>query len=300
MTNAREQSFQRFCSAPENLRILKEEQHREFRSLQKMSSKNSAIFLRDSVLRLNMDAQRDIAPFLESKILRSILKTFTNESDVDFGVWVQNENIIDMLTRAKKMFDENSISEDEAERIVLETLKHAPKSTHSTTTLESSMKLEPSCLVHALNEHIQVRIQGNRLYDEKKFALARLKYIEALSIVSGLAGSAIADQDEINKHHGFCLMNLGAACMAENDFGEAVVHLNRAQKYTKNNAKLFMRRAHAHAKRGNFEDAFTDLSRARKLPECSAEVEEMIKNVNKMKRMALKQEKEIAGNAFFA
>jgi hypothetical protein len=37
--------------------------------------------------------------------------------------------------------------------------------------------------------------------------------------------------------------------------------------------------------RGNFEDAFTDLSRARKLPECSAEVEEMIKNVNKMKRM---------------
>ena len=112
-----EQSFQRFCSAPENLRILKEEQHREFRSLQKMSSKNSAIFLRDSVLRLNMDAQRDIAPFLESKILRSILKTFTNESDVDFGVLVQNENIIDMLTRAKKVkvcsyFSHNELDSD--------------------------------------------------------------------------------------------------------------------------------------------------------------------------------------------
>jgi|AACY02.17.fsa_nt_gi hypothetical protein len=171
-----------------------------------------------------------------------------------------------------QMFDENSISEDEAERIVLETLKHAPKSTHSTTTLESSMKLEPSCLVHALNEHIQVRIQGNRLYgkiistslvrslvkscaletehdllfiDEKKFALARLKYIEALSIVSGLAGSAIADQDEINKHHGFCLMNLGAACMAENDFGEAVRAL-RARRTTtstsKNQCSYFPRR----------------------------------------------------------
>jgi hypothetical protein len=64
-----------------------------------------------------MDAQRDIAPFLESKILRSILKTFTNESDVDFGVWVQNENIIDMLTRAKKVkvcsyFSHNELDSD--------------------------------------------------------------------------------------------------------------------------------------------------------------------------------------------
>jgi hypothetical protein len=53
------------------------------------------------VLESDYEAQKNIAPFLENKVLRRIIKTFTNDPKSDFAKWARNPLVIEMLTKAK-------------------------------------------------------------------------------------------------------------------------------------------------------------------------------------------------------
>ena len=66
------------------------------------------------------------------------------------------------------MIDDGRLSEDEAEHMLVQSLKHPGTDGHDEfkAKTEKKMKLETKELVGALNEHIELRVAGNRLYGE--------------------------------------------------------------------------------------------------------------------------------------
>ena len=65
------------------------------------------------VLRANQQAQADVAPFLKSPALRTIIKSFTNDEDGDFAKWACNPQVLAMLRQAKELLDEGRMTEEE-------------------------------------------------------------------------------------------------------------------------------------------------------------------------------------------
>lgn len=81
--------------------MMIQHQQKELRQMQSASAKMSAMEFRDKVLEADYEAQKNIAPFLENKVLRRIIKTFTNDPKGDFAKWARNPLVISMLSRAK-------------------------------------------------------------------------------------------------------------------------------------------------------------------------------------------------------
>lgn len=65
------------------------------------------------VLKANQQAQADIAPFVKSPALRTIIKSFTNDEDGDFAKWASNPQVLAMLRQAKELLDEGRMTEEE-------------------------------------------------------------------------------------------------------------------------------------------------------------------------------------------
>ena len=55
------------------------------------------------MLESELEAQKNIAPFLENRVLRRVIQTFTNDPSGDFGKWASNPRVIEMLREAKRM-----------------------------------------------------------------------------------------------------------------------------------------------------------------------------------------------------
>jgi hypothetical protein len=77
---------------------------------------------KEKVMESDYDAQKNMAPFLENKVLRKIVQTFTNDPRNDFSKWANNPLVIRMLTKAKELMDEGRMTEDEAEHLILQQL----------------------------------------------------------------------------------------------------------------------------------------------------------------------------------
>lgn len=58
------------------------------------------------VLESELEAQKNIAPFLENRVLRRVIQTFTNDPSGDFGKWASNPRVIEMLREAKRLMDQ--------------------------------------------------------------------------------------------------------------------------------------------------------------------------------------------------
>ena len=96
-------SFKAFCERPENREMLMRHQRKEVQQMEKASARASALEFREKVLESDYEAQNNVAPFLENKVLRRIIKTFTNDPKGDFAKWARNPLVIQMLTRAKEV-----------------------------------------------------------------------------------------------------------------------------------------------------------------------------------------------------
>ena len=77
---------------------------------------------KDKVMESDYDAQKNVAPFLDNRVLRKIVQTFTNDPRNDFGKWANNPQVIDMLQQAKELMDSGRMTEDECEHIMLQQL----------------------------------------------------------------------------------------------------------------------------------------------------------------------------------
>ena len=78
-------------------------QQKEMHQMQKATARMSALEFREKVLESDYEAQNNVAPFLENKVLRRIIKTFTNDDKGDFAKWARNPLVIQMLARVKEV-----------------------------------------------------------------------------------------------------------------------------------------------------------------------------------------------------
>ena len=257
------------------------QQRKEIRQMEAHAEESSARDFRERVLAADFEAQKNVAPFLENPVLRRIIKTFTNDERGDFAKWACNPRVLEMLRRAQKAMDEGKLTEADAERVMIQSLAAHQKKTQtrdgesrvdndvddrgfgtapSLVPPGRKVRVETNNLVSALNEHVQLRMQGNQLYESRAFPEALEKYRAALSIVDLVAGTNPGDQAEIDKNRAATLMNVAAAHMGMQAFGEAIRNLNEANRIVPNHPKLLMRRARALTRRGAFEEARADIT----------------------------------------
>ena len=243
--------------------------------MERQTEESSARDFRERVLAADAEAQKNVAPFLENPVLRRIIKTFTNDERGDFAKWACNPRVLEMLRRAQKAMDEGKLTEAEAERVMIESVAAKQKSAYddadaevddrgfgtapSTVPTGRKVRVETNNLVSALNEHVQLRMQGNQLYESRAFLEALEKYQAALSVVDLIQGTNPGDQGEIDKNRAATLMNVAATHMGMQAFGEAIRNLNEANRIVPNHPKLLMRRARAFTQRGAFDEARADV-----------------------------------------
>lgn len=68
------------------------------------------------MLEADRNAQTDIAPFMKIPALRSIIQSFSNDEDGDFGKWASNPTVLEMLRQAKQLLDEGKMTEREMQQ----------------------------------------------------------------------------------------------------------------------------------------------------------------------------------------
>ena len=83
-------------------------------------------YLKLQVLEADVEAQQNIAPFLRHKVLRDVVKSFTNSPCNDFESWAKNQQVIDMLKEAQRLLDNGYITEQELENSLLAQLQVTP------------------------------------------------------------------------------------------------------------------------------------------------------------------------------
>lgn len=147
-----------FLSRPEHAAMLEKQQQKEFKQAMQLKEKIRALEFRNKarlgfgtsnrqrciagsvalrpccalqVLESDYDAQKNVAPFLKSKMLRRIVQaspwlrcalirwhvepmcathplpqTFTNDESGDFEKWANNPRVVEMLREAQRQLDE--------------------------------------------------------------------------------------------------------------------------------------------------------------------------------------------------
>jgi len=190
---AMEASFKEFCERPENKPMLIKHQQSEVRKAMRLNRKMKAMEFKEKVMESDYDAQKNMAPFLENKVLRKIVQTFTNDPRNDFSKWANNPLVIRMLTKAKELMDEGRMTEDEAEHLILQQLNDPSHAAHHDFKLKTKqvVRLGTDQLVPALNEQLQERRKGNDLYKARKFNAALKHYNNGLSICNFVVGMSV-------------------------------------------------------------------------------------------------------------
>ena len=69
------------------------------------------------VLQSDEEVQRNIAPFLKSKILREIVRSFTRNND--FEQWAQNTQVLNILREAQRLLDNGYVTEQQLQKSLL-------------------------------------------------------------------------------------------------------------------------------------------------------------------------------------
>jgi len=268
-------SFRQFCQQPENKPMLEKAQRQERRKMLKHEVKANAYDFREMVLQADATSQANILPFMDNKVLRRFIQTFTNDENKDFAKWAQNPLVLEMLHKAKEMMDQGRMSEDEMFEYLNRMLRDPRTEGHDAymKKVERKAHLETKDLVSALNEQVQLRNTGNKNYISKNYAEAKENYEKGLGIMNLVKAHSPYDQMEIDNNKTACLMNLAAVCMAMEDYGEAIGHLEKVEEMEPANVKMLLRRARAHRARGDFKEAMADLKKVKKLDSASQEAD---------------------------
>ncbi len=82
-----------------------------------------ALKFRSTVLDADLDAQKNIAPFLKNKVLKRIIMTFMNDPNGDFEKWAKNPRVIEMLATAQRMMEDGRLDERDMEEHLIRMLK---------------------------------------------------------------------------------------------------------------------------------------------------------------------------------
>jgi len=271
-----EESFKEFAQRPENKALLEKHQRKEFKKAGRLQRKAQYLDFQEQVLAADFDAQKNIAPFLENRVLRRVINTFCNDPKNDFGKWANNPQVLALLTQAKRMMDEGHMTEDQAEQLMLSYASHPDREYHNEWKLRTKqhVRVGTDQLVSALNEHLQERRKGNDLYKQRRFAEALAQYERALGIVELVVGMSGYDQREIDTNRISCYLNMAAVKMAQKDYGDAVRLCGEALDLDGKHVKALLRRAKALGERHEYAAAMADLERVKDLEPWNLEAEQ--------------------------
>jgi len=82
-------------------------------------------------LQSDVEAQQNVAPFLKHRVLREIVKSYTNSPNDDFEAWAKNQQAIDTLKEAQRLLDNGYISEEDMQHSLLAHLQVSSCEYHS-------------------------------------------------------------------------------------------------------------------------------------------------------------------------
>mmetsp|Transcript_15327 Transcript_15327/g.29585 ORF Transcript_15327/g.29585 Transcript_15327/m.29585 type:complete len:345 (+) Transcript_15327:191-1225(+) len=295
-----EQSFKEFAQRPENKVLLEKHQRKEFKKAARLSRKSNYAEFQDKVLSADYDAQKNIAPFLENRVLRRVINTFCNDPNNDFSKWANNKEVLNLLHAAKKMMDEGRMSEDEAEELMYQVVSSPDREWHHEWKLKSKqcVRLPTDQLMGALNEHLEERRKGNDLYRQRKFNDALKQYERALGIVELVVGMSGFDQKEIDKNRISSYLNIAAVHLAQRNLGECIKFCSKAIELDECNIKGLLRRAKAYTLRHEYKSAKQDLERVKDLEPWNAEAEEDLRRLAKVLQKSMEEQKRIYSGLF--
>lgn len=270
-----EHQFKEFCDRPENRPLVERHHRMEYRKAQRAGRKMKVAQFQDKVLSADYDAQKNVAPFLENRVLKRVVHTFCNDPLNDFGKWARNPEVLRLLNSAKALMDSGKVTEDQMEYMLLQQLQDPANPHHAEFELKTRQKVRVPTeqLVSALNEHLEVRRKGNDLYQAKRFAEALQQYRRALSVVELVVGLSGEDQKEVDTNRIAVQLNIAAVHIARQDFGQAVEACNAALDLKPSNVKALLRRSKALLGRHEYGSALEDLERVKALEPWNAEAE---------------------------
>ena len=295
-----EQSFKEYAQRPENKALLEKHQKKEFKKAGRLARKSKYAEFQDKVLSADYDAQKNIAPFLENRVLRRIVNTFCNDPKNDFSKWANNKEVLKLLSSAKKLMDEGKMTEDEAEELMYQVVSSPDREWHHEWKLKSKqqIRLPTDQLLGALNEHLEERRKGNDLYRQKKFAGALQQYERALGIVELVVGMSGHDQKEIDKNRIATYLNIAAVHLAQKNSGESIAFCDKAIELDGENIKALLRRAKAYTMRHEYKCAQGDLAKIKEIEPWNLEVEEEMAKLKKAVQRDREERKRLYGGIF--
>ena len=278
-----EREFKEFCARPENRPLLEKHQRTEWKKGQRLSRKMKVAEFQDKVLTADYQAQKNIAPFLENRVLRRVVQTFCNDPNNDFGKWARNPEVLRLLASAQELMDSGKVTEEEMERNMVAFLKSDANPGRAEFELKTRQKVRVPTeqLISALNEHLEERRKGNELYKEKRFHEAVRQYERALSIVELVVGLSSADQKEVDVNRIAAHLNLAAAHMALRNFGKAIESCDAALALKAHDVKGLLRRAKAYIGRHEYARARADLEQVKELEPGNAAAEAVLAGLKK-------------------
>jgi len=295
-----EQSFKEFSQRPENKVLLEKHQKKEFKKAARLSRKAKYAEFQDKVLCADYDAQKNIAPFLENRVLRRVINTFCNDPNNDFSKWANNKEVLKLLHTAKKMMDEGRMTEDEAENLMFRIVSSPDREWHHEWKLKTkqTIRLPTDQLLGALNEHLEERRKGNELYRQRKFGEALKQYERALGIVELVVGMSGYDQKEIDKNRISCYLNIAAVNIAQKNVGACIAFCNKAIDLDGTNVKALLRRAKAHTMRHEYQSAMGDLESVKDIEPWNEEAEHELQRLKQVMQKGREEQKRLYTNMF--
>ncbi|DBA65903.1 TPA: hypothetical protein ACH3X2_002929 [Trebouxia sp. C0005] len=256
-----EASLREFCERPENKSVIEREQKKQALRALQVKQEHDAWQFQQKVLQSDVEAQQNVAPFLRHRVLREIVKSFTNSPNDDFEAWAKNQQAIDTLKEAQRLLDNGYISEEDMEHSLLAHLQRQSSQNGSFASNDTTGRnIGSKELVVVLNQHLTERRQGNQHYRQKHFDTALAHYENARSILEPLSSNAAEEKQEIDINLVKVYLNIAAVYLTQQLFGKAIAWCTKALAKDPQNAKALLRRAKAHIGRHNYQNAATDLS----------------------------------------
>lgn len=82
---------------PFDIRQQEQHQKKEVKQAIRLQEKIQALKFKSTVLDADLEAQKNIAPFLTNRVLKRIIMTFMNDPNGDFEKWAKNPSVIAMV-----------------------------------------------------------------------------------------------------------------------------------------------------------------------------------------------------------
>lgn len=125
-----QKSLKEFLGRSENRPLVEKHQRKEVKQAIALRQRIHELEFRQKLLSADPEAQQNVGPYMQNRVLRRIVMCLANDPEGDFEKWAKNARVLAMLKEAKTLLDEKRLSEEEIEYIFLRQLKDPNNPNH--------------------------------------------------------------------------------------------------------------------------------------------------------------------------